>query len=715
MILSLRRNLLASLVLALLAGSLLAAEAPAVRDEAGFFTPAAARQADDDLAAIKKLFDVDVRIETVKSVPTTRVTEVKEMNPTQRSQFFAQWAQERMAATNVDGIYVLICKAPGHLQVEVGQKTEKKTFTKEDAVALRSALLTPFRAKEYDEGLRAGVNLVRDRLNKNVPPTQRLVARREVKDYAGLFSAAAVQKAIAVLQGLPRQPGKDVALETFAAPPQPQKLEGMSPAQRNKYFKDWTENRATRSNLEGVLVLICKQPGHFHIDVRGKPAQQLLARADVEKLDRELASRLGAREFDRGLLDTVELLRAKLQPGAVAAAPAPVIPQAPARPAPLPAVKPSPLATAPPKSAPDAAPPPIKASADGKVAQAPRSPADTAEKKDIWDLKRAKEKAEEVAHTKVELWIVVVAVVGGLLALWILVGILRALFGRRQPPPVTAAPRPAAPAPSAAPNYPHPGPSYPPAAPGVPVGRPPQTAGYGYGQGPSSYPAAVPPAPVQPGGGGGGFVGNVLGGMFGAAAGSWIYDSLRRGGGPAPGGPMHTPPAAPYRPAAPQPTSYPQNAPNDDAYSRGGDFDTTSPGGDATARGGDFDASPESTADIGGGGEFGQQAQGDLGGGGEFGSPQTADLGGGGDFGSAPAADAGGGADFGSAQTADAGGGGDFASEPPAEPEPYADAGGDFDAGGSSDSPAVADQGGSGGDFGSDDVASNKDQGGDFG
>lgn len=123
--------------------------------------------------------------------------------------------------------------------------------------------------------------------------------------------------------------------------------------------------------------------------------------------------------------------------------------------------------------------------------------------------------------------------------------------------------------------------------------------GYGGGYGGPGY-----------GGGGGGFFSSMLGGMFGAAAGMWMYNNFFGG--------SHA-----------------------SDMSAGGSY-----GGDT---GGTYDTG-EGNVDTGsegaGGGDWGDSGGGDTGGGGDWGDSGGGDVGGGGDWG-------GGGGDFG-------GGGGDF-------------------------------------------------------
>jgi uncharacterized protein len=116
------------------------------------------------------------------------------------------------------------------------------------------------------------------------------------------------------------------------------------------------------------------------------------------------------------------------------------------------------------------------------------------------------------------------------------------------------------------------------------------------------------------GGGGGGFLTSLMGGLFGAAAGSWIYDSFFRSGGShlgessAYGG---TPTSAPS--ADVPPSEQPGAGVFGDDTGGGGDFDDNGGGG------GDFAEDPGGGGDWGGGdfggGDFGG---GDFGGGGDW-------------------------------------------------------------------------------------------------
>src|SRR4029079_4921908 len=79
---------------------------------------------------------------------------------TVKGRFFANWAVERARMEGVNGIYVLITREPGHVEVAVGNQTHT-VFPNEERHRLSQLLLTHFRNKEYDAGLLAAVKDVR--------------------------------------------------------------------------------------------------------------------------------------------------------------------------------------------------------------------------------------------------------------------------------------------------------------------------------------------------------------------------------------------------------------------------------------------------------------------------------------------------------------------------------------------------------------------------
>jgi uncharacterized membrane protein YgcG len=139
-----------------------------VKDAAGLFSPAARSQAGAAIKDIKQRYRIDLVIESFAVVPPSQADQLKALG---RAKFFSTWAVARAAELKVDGIYILICKTPGHLQIVTGKATQSKAFTIADREKLRDLLISSFRAKAFDKGLSDGIALVRERLEQNLGAT----------------------------------------------------------------------------------------------------------------------------------------------------------------------------------------------------------------------------------------------------------------------------------------------------------------------------------------------------------------------------------------------------------------------------------------------------------------------------------------------------------------------------------------------------------------
>jgi uncharacterized membrane protein YgcG len=159
-----KRTLAAVALLALLgsAGRVHALTAE-VRDEAGFFKPQTVAQANEVIKEIKQRYKKDLLVDTVRHVPEGKRREATSPDTDVKARFFADWAIGRAREEGVNGIYVLITREPGHVEVVVGNHT-RTVFPDEDRRHLEHILLAHFREKEYDEGLLEAVRYVRSAL-----------------------------------------------------------------------------------------------------------------------------------------------------------------------------------------------------------------------------------------------------------------------------------------------------------------------------------------------------------------------------------------------------------------------------------------------------------------------------------------------------------------------------------------------------------------------
>jgi len=136
-----------------------------IQDAAGFFSKDAIATAEQQITAIHQKFGKDLRVETYAHIPTDRADQYV---PEKRHEFFATWAYQRAKALGLDGVIVLICKDPAFLQVEVGERTKQQAFTLANRDYLRELLVTAFRQRHFDDGLRQAVAYYGQTLQANL-------------------------------------------------------------------------------------------------------------------------------------------------------------------------------------------------------------------------------------------------------------------------------------------------------------------------------------------------------------------------------------------------------------------------------------------------------------------------------------------------------------------------------------------------------------------
>ncbi len=162
----LTRSLSAAMLAGWLAGigPASAAVTPRVSDEARFFSPDAVAKANQKIREIYRDYGKDLLIETVLRVPPDMQTKYKALG---KRKFFAHWAIKRAEDSGCKGIYILLCKSPGHLQIEVGRSTRQRGFTLPDRdrlVQQMSPLLVKKNQMHNDAALMLAVDTIESTL-----------------------------------------------------------------------------------------------------------------------------------------------------------------------------------------------------------------------------------------------------------------------------------------------------------------------------------------------------------------------------------------------------------------------------------------------------------------------------------------------------------------------------------------------------------------------
>jgi uncharacterized protein len=146
------------------------ARAPAasfgVRDNAHFFSADAIKQAEQSIQQIQQRHHKDLLVETFPAVPDDLRARLTQEG---KEAFFSGWTNQRAIQQGVNGVYILIVKDPGHLEVWDGNRTQQHVFPESAAQQLRGQLLAAFRNKQYDQGLIQAARFVQDQMDANVP------------------------------------------------------------------------------------------------------------------------------------------------------------------------------------------------------------------------------------------------------------------------------------------------------------------------------------------------------------------------------------------------------------------------------------------------------------------------------------------------------------------------------------------------------------------
>ena len=135
-----------------------------VSDAGRFFSGDALRDAADLIDSIRSLHDRDVRVETYAEVPAHLKGDLARDG---LEKFYDDWLNRRARQLGFRGVFILITRTPGRVQVGVDKSIQRRAFTADDRDALRDALVAAFRDARYDEGLLDGLRFVRRKLDEN--------------------------------------------------------------------------------------------------------------------------------------------------------------------------------------------------------------------------------------------------------------------------------------------------------------------------------------------------------------------------------------------------------------------------------------------------------------------------------------------------------------------------------------------------------------------
>ena len=144
-----------------------------VLDNGAFFSEQAKSDAAKVIGEMERTLHEDLAIETFKEIPADLKAGVNVQDKTALGHLFEQWASRQFKQKGINGVYVLIVKEPAHLQISVGNNTQRQAFTLKDRDALSSLMRAKLHARQNDEALRDGANFVFATMKSHTNPRAR--------------------------------------------------------------------------------------------------------------------------------------------------------------------------------------------------------------------------------------------------------------------------------------------------------------------------------------------------------------------------------------------------------------------------------------------------------------------------------------------------------------------------------------------------------------
>ena len=140
----------------------------AVLDHAGLFNDRTLLDADRQLLDLLRRRHFHVVVETFEAVPEKDRSRVHQMNQTDVLQYLREWAGQRAREEKVDGLYILICRNPGHVGVLPWPASHDAAFSDDECEHLRKTFVDTEKRKKANAALLALVKAVGDHLDHPV-------------------------------------------------------------------------------------------------------------------------------------------------------------------------------------------------------------------------------------------------------------------------------------------------------------------------------------------------------------------------------------------------------------------------------------------------------------------------------------------------------------------------------------------------------------------
>jgi hypothetical protein len=144
-------------------------------------------------------------------------------------------------------------------------------------------------------------------LAENRPTKPRREKAFKIQDDGKFFTAETERKVQLAANKLLKEKDLDLLIETLSASPNinPEKLKAMSSENREKFFKEYAQERCKAEKLSGVYILVCRNPGFVWVEVCG-PGAANFPPGIPSRFTQTILKAFKENKFDKGLLDAVQ-------------------------------------------------------------------------------------------------------------------------------------------------------------------------------------------------------------------------------------------------------------------------------------------------------------------------------------------------------------------------------------------------------------------------
>ena len=132
----------------------------------------------------------------------------------------------------------------------------------------------------------------------------------EIRDTGDFFSESAKTKATRKISEIEQQYKKDLVIETFKEIPEEikQDVDLSDKTAMNRLFERWTVKQAKQRGVNGIYILLSKEPAHIQIVVGNETQNKAFTVMDRNNLSRLMLSKLRKKQNDEALLEGVNFV-----------------------------------------------------------------------------------------------------------------------------------------------------------------------------------------------------------------------------------------------------------------------------------------------------------------------------------------------------------------------------------------------------------------------